>query len=124
MKSWAKQRREIEAKSTDLHSMLLYTLGELHKNYGWGKGRLQGLYDHVLLEMYKDVCNTQGGLTSGVGDTYAVFARDFGLTYADYMERQKGNIDAFAEEFAQKVEKTREERLAWSRLERERNKND
>ena len=121
MKSMAKQRQQIEEKAKDLNSMLLYVLGELHKNEGFGGERLRRNYDSVLLEMYKDVSYTKAGLTSGVGDSYAVFAREYGLTFEAYMERQKEAIEAFTEEFAQKVEETRQARLAWLQKERERN---
>ena len=78
MKSYVKQRQELTERVADIHGGILYLLGELRKK-GWGAGRLQELYDNVMLEMYKDVCYYRAGIHLGAGDSYARLAMDFGL---------------------------------------------
>lgn len=121
MKSNVKKRQQMVEKTADLQAMMLYILDKLHNNYGFGKKRLNDLYDAVLLEMYRDVCYTRARLTGGVGDYYTRFSMDYELTFEDYLKRQQEAIKAFESEFAAEVAKHREACMAWSRKEREKN---
>ena len=121
MKSNVKKRQELVEKTADLQAMMLYFLDKLHREYGFGYKRLPELYDSVLLEMYADVSRTKAGLTGAVGDYYTRFSMDYGLTFEDYLERQKDAIRAFDEEFEKEVAEHRAACMAWSRKEREKN---
>ena len=112
MKSYVKQRQELIERVADIHGGILYLLGELRKK-GWGAGRLHDLYDSVMLEMYKDVCYHRAGIRLGVGDDYARFAMDFGLSFEEFQKRQQKAIEAFEKELFEKVEAERKARQEW-----------
>lgn len=121
MKSNVKKRQEMVEKTADLQAMMLYILDMIHRKHGFGAKRLPELYDAVLLEMYKDVCRTNAGLTKSVGDYYTRFSMDYKLTFEDYLERQKDAIKEVEEELQKEIEKYRQERWAWIMKERAKN---
>lgn len=100
MKANVKQRQQFKRDAQAAETMLLYMLGELNKHEGFGKKRLQRMYDTIMMEMFKDVSLHDFGIKVNAQDTYQRFALDNDLTPAKFQERQKETIDQFLDELA------------------------
>lgn len=119
MKCNAKLHQQINADARAFEAMLLYVLGELNEKEGYGKSRLQRVYDNTMLAMYRDAQFEKARLRLGAGDSYILFAMNNGLTAEAFQERQKDALVALEQELKEEIEKTWQARRAY--LERKRN---
>ena len=113
MKCNVKMHQQISDDVIAFEGMLLYILGELHKNEGYGRDRLRRTYDSTLLEMLRDAKMANGRISLGAGDSYVRFAMDYGLTFEAFLERQKDALAEMEREMQEKIEETWAARRAY-----------